>query len=995
MLYLRLKVIVIISVMIFFVPYLYAQQCGNEEDNYTSSTSSKLPCPVSSIDDQNKYNFGDVFYAPNESSEVLQVRVNVHVMQYSSSDPRNFTNNVADISSIERIIQYANTESLRNGSLDELCGGQVVSNSPLSTDSKIELVISEIYFHVDPVGWRNNEQNAFVLNQYCRDNYVKNTPLDDNSLNIFLTEPQNTSYGGWGPGYNGETSNCVVMFNVNSGLVSNGGSLNEWNFGRSLAHEVGHCLGLRHSWVDKIFEYTCGSPKSNQVWSSGGNLMMGYGQGASYNTQLQAGHMRRVLTQTWRSKQLLNPNPVCLPARIRQDYTIVKDDNDVPQYDFESLSFEQSYCGDIIIENNSTLIVEGNLHMAEDSKIVIQEGSKLILDGGTITSCNGKWRGIKVFGGSGQIAVETKNNATIENTKEAAISMFASGGWLLGNGNAIVNLDNTTFNDCKRLLEMGSKTLQYNPSVVNQCTQNNGKWGVTNWNCFGVQVTGNTFFNITKECIVTDRGQYNIYDNTVYSQQADVLFANVSPGLGNNIELNQLNGAYTGIRSLGASLGNNQIIKNQLFADEFDVFMDGDNHYNIKNNDITADYGVVSVNNSGYANTVSYNQMNGNFVGLLPDGMNEGYIFYENCFSSSYADTYIEGQISEYQINEYTQESANNCFTHSGIIGNDVFDLTGNPDPFTYVEPVDLVIDCRDAVKAHGNVNKVSLGDPSDACQYAGTGNGVFPEVINPCNPKKDTASTWQAIQWLTNRINQIANDSNLSPSQKAKLISIYQRCLKRVQGLWKDLMFRAGRYDEVRAFYAGQNTDEAILSIYASYVAEANYGLAKSYLNGISRTEAYIQDFVWVQLLDLKRLENNLNYIATPTELQNLEIIARKSHPFSGYAKALYYWLTETIIESDLPELLRTIPRSVTFADEVEINVFPNPFCTSITVTCENHDGLNLVITDLMGRQVLAVDMESNKHTVNTSEWSQGLYLSSFYKDEKLLYQKKLVLVK
>lgn len=988
--------IVFVIITALFMPYLHAQQCGNEHFHHPP-VSNKFPCPISSMDNQNRYNFGDIFYSPNEFSEVLQIRANVHVMQYSSNDPRNFTNSAADVATIERILGYVNSESLRNGSHDELCGGQAVPNSPLSTDTKIELVLNEIYYHVDPVGWRNNEQNANVLNYYGKNNYVDNTPLDDNSLNIFFTEPQNTTIRGWGPGYINEQNNCVVMFNIYSGLIMNGGSLPEWNFGRFLAHEVGHCLGLGHTWNDKVFEYTCGSPKSNQDWGSGGNLMMGYGESATYNTQLQAGHMRRVLTQTWRSKQLINPNPACVPARIRQDYTIVKDDNDASQSDFETLSFEQSYCGDIIVENNSTLTIKGNLYMAEDAKIIVEEGSKLILDGGLITSCNGKWRGIKVHGGSGQIAVETKNNATIENTKEAAVSMFASGGWLLGNGNAIVNLDNTIFNDCKRMLEMGSKTFQYNSSVINNCTQNNGKWGVTNWNCFGVQVTGNTFFNITNECIVTDRGQYNIYNNTVHSQQADILFANVSPGIGNNIELNQLNGAYTGIRSLGASLGDNQIVENQLFADEFDVFMDGDNHYSIKNNDITADYGVVSINNSFYSNTVSSNQFNGNFVGLLPEGDNNGYVFIDNCFQTSYADTYIEGQIFQVQAKLDGAEGANNCFTHQGVVTSSVYDITGNPNPFTYVEPNDLAVDCRDAVKAHSNVNRTQQGQSTNSCDNAGTGNGVFPEPINPCNPKKDIAHTSQAIQWLINRINQIANDANLTPSQKAKLISIYQRCLNRVQGLWVELMFKAGRYDEVRDYYTGQNTDEAILNTYASFVAQADYISAKAFLNGISRTEVYMQDYIWVQLLDLKRLQNDLNYTATPTELSVLETIARKSHPYAGYAKALYYWFTETIIESDLPQALQSIPRSelVNDGQNVNISVYPNPFNTSVSINVGELDGVTVVVADLLGQEFFKGRIEGGQLTISTSEWPQGIYLSSFYENDKILYQKKMVLVK
>jgi hypothetical protein len=268
---------------------------------------------------------------------------------------------------------------------------------------------------------------------------------------------------------------------------------------------------------------------------------------------------------------------------------------------------------DIISEDGATLIVEEKLSMADKAKIIVKANGKLIVDGGIITSCGNKWEGIQVYGGLSGYDIEIINNSTIENTSKAAVSMFATGGWLLGDGNAQVLLDNSTFKNCKSMLAMGSRNPSFNRTKVNDCTHNQGKWSVTNWNCLGVEITNNTFNNVSDECIVTSSGQLKIEGNEFHSGLADVLFANVLPGFGSNLSFNEFYGNNTGVRSLGSSLGQHLIEKNQFLAGEFDVFMDGDNNYIIRNNDITADYGIVSVDNGLSSNEISYNDVNGSY----------------------------------------------------------------------------------------------------------------------------------------------------------------------------------------------------------------------------------------------------------------------------------------------------------------------------------------------------------------------------------------------
>lgn len=65
-----------------------------------------------------------------------------------------------------------------------------------------------------------------------------------------------------------------------------------------------------------------------------------------------------------------------------------------------TLNYSQTCNTDIIVSNNSKLIIKGELRMAPDTKITIEEGSKLLIDGGSILNLcdNTTWDGIIAYG---------------------------------------------------------------------------------------------------------------------------------------------------------------------------------------------------------------------------------------------------------------------------------------------------------------------------------------------------------------------------------------------------------------------------------------------------------------------------------------------------------------------------------------------------------------------------------------------------------------------
>ncbi|MBK7800030.1 MAG: hypothetical protein IPJ53_13075 [Saprospiraceae bacterium] len=77
--------------------------------------------------------------------------------------------------------------------------------------------------------------------------------------------------------------------------------------------------------------------------------------------------------------------------------------------------------------------------------------------------------------------VKFMNNAVIENTAVAAVSMFApeSIPIIWGYGNGILHAENTTFNNVRRIVELMSWTPLPNSSYIRNCTQ---KWWKMEYN---------------------------------------------------------------------------------------------------------------------------------------------------------------------------------------------------------------------------------------------------------------------------------------------------------------------------------------------------------------------------------------------------------------------------------------------------------------------------------------------------------------------------------
>ncbi len=477
--------------------------CGNTEEPLPP-TSQKRSVAYCGNDPSRAIDYGNFMYIPNENSETLTIKMNLHIMQYAADDPRNYT--IDDTAFLIDLVNARLPNMLARKDSMEECHF-AVSGSPLTIDAKIKMQVGQIFFYVDSTAWKNNEGNQAInedgspkfwynsngdsfpvivndglISHYCRIKYLNNNNLGDDALNVFFCERgsgnHSTGYRGWGPGYNSELQNHIVLTKA----WSEKGTA-WWKVDGRFLHEVGHCLGLHHSWLstqERLFEYEC---NTGPGWQRN-NHLMAYNNAQFYNSPLQDAHMRRHLLTTWRIKQLINTPLNNATYTFDSSYTIESDET-------------ITWIGNIIVDSGATLTIQGLLQMHKDKKIIVKRNAKLVVDGGVITSCD-QWKGIVIEGdgatgsqaNAGSVVFE--NEAIIEKAKTAVSMNPKHIPWPDRQSfwGGLVKAEKSTFRYCGRAVEFMKygRGIIKDSSTFTNCTFEDMKYAITAWADNGVRV---------------------------------------------------------------------------------------------------------------------------------------------------------------------------------------------------------------------------------------------------------------------------------------------------------------------------------------------------------------------------------------------------------------------------------------------------------------------------------------------------------------------------
>lgn len=757
-------------------------------------------------------------------------------------------------------------------------------------------------------------------------------------------------------------------------------------------------------------QYANESPATVWSWSyCGKRLLFLHEMGHNILSMFHDNSCRQLMTTSWSQRtnhitktqlERLHRNLATTDLHNAVDCGTLNDVCPVQVVANATLNQPMSVFGDLIIKQGVTFTVTSEMFFSEESRIIVEENARLIVDGGLLTNgCGSTWKGIKVYGGNSDFDVKFTNGATIENTSQAAVSMFAPEPWpqITNWGNGILQADNSTFNNTKRIVEFMSWSPLPNPSYIRDCVQNGGKWSITNWNCQGIDIRDNVFNDITNECIVTETGQFEIVGNEFNSGQSDILFNNVSAGISTLVESNQFNGSNTGYNARGTTFAQNRIWNNNFQTGFNDVMNDGHNQYDLWRNNITATFGAATFDGGGGIADVHNNDFSGNLAGALPIGNNEDYNFFENCYTTTFVDNHIDGQISAVIHGGSPFSPAHNCFTHSGNQSSSIQDLGGSPDPFTYLEVTDEPVDCENAILADPAINRIIDGNKD----YPECGSNLGGDTTNwsYCWPKRWIKDdVWHAYNWLKDKLNEIDNDPNLTDQQKEWFKKIYLRCFWRVRGYLFEIYLQEGKYNDARDLYAEETDDDAKVYIYSSFIMENDLNGARSYLNSINTAESeQLADFVIIQNINLDRLPYGPFYEASTAELNTVLTIAHKSHPYSAYAKSLYYVLTGEVLSSEIPEILRDEiqPRSISKNTSTqELKVYPNPFSDVLNIEVNGYEKVKISVTDFFGRIVYSNYSDQSIISIPTENRNQGIYLITIKSEGEIILTDKILLV-
>ena len=335
------------------------------------------------------------------------IRINFHIMRRSDGTG-SFTE--ADGKSFVINLMNKANEKLRNNEKMNLPLGNTTAVLPvlyqyvLTPDSAIA-GDDGIYFDDDDStcflnkkSLGNNVMSPKAYNKYgVQKGKVLNVFLVEHMPDSILSSTYKASADGVGMGEWVKIAGCYNISHTLNILPSGDTIFNGWwTFTGLLNHEIGHCLGINHTWNanDACYDtpmnpgcwnYTSSGPCKDQV----SNNVMDYNASQGAFTPCQIGRIQYNFTQPGSVQRNF----------CRPDWCVYHADSTVIIYNGDSIVWAgaKDFEGDIIINNNAVLVVKCRLSLTEGAKIIVYPKATLIVDGGMITNtCGKKWLGIEI-----------------------------------------------------------------------------------------------------------------------------------------------------------------------------------------------------------------------------------------------------------------------------------------------------------------------------------------------------------------------------------------------------------------------------------------------------------------------------------------------------------------------------------------------------------------------------------------------------------------------
>lgn len=362
-------------------------------------------------------------YAPDtahlDHTPMKYIRVNVHFMN-SSDSSQNF-NGKEGIEYAKSLIKYSNLP-LKDNKKMFLPKGNNTSVLPVQYEYVLTAATDDpsdkgVYFHYDDdlfffvqVGRNRNLGSRKVLKKY--------NVGSDTIMNLFIMPHHPDSIAS--PSYAVTHTGIALGNSVKiAGLYESEKPV--WFFKGLVNHEIGHVLGLSHTWSypdgcdDTPQNQNCwNQTKSGPCKDGASNNVMDYNSRQHAWTPCQIGRIHRMFGNIrGRSRKVLIPNWCTLHA-----------DKHIVITDSVHWKGAKDLEGHLTIENGGYLKISCRVSIPKGGKITVKPGGTLVLDQSFLhNACDDTWQGIEVQSlkklqgkviSMGKIRLENMDNPLVE-----------------------------------------------------------------------------------------------------------------------------------------------------------------------------------------------------------------------------------------------------------------------------------------------------------------------------------------------------------------------------------------------------------------------------------------------------------------------------------------------------------------------------------------------------------------------------------------------------